>query len=172
MKKKITIYEKADKEIKADNLWRAKEILSGNLGNLGYDHKLYEKYGELLDKMGDKIEAGRYLFLSGKVQSESISLFLKKHSKKDPRNLIGTFPKAARLKNIDDYPDSVARKLKELGIKTEDLKQHSQYGSDYKESFFDKLIPLGCAGGFIFVAICAVIGLYTIGKWLIGSLGS
>jgi hypothetical protein len=67
MVKKITIYEKAEKEIQKDNLWKAKEILQGNLKRLGYDKKLYEMNGQLLDRLGDRIEAGRYLFLSGKI---------------------------------------------------------------------------------------------------------
>ena len=168
MKKKITIYEKAEKEIRANNLWRAKEILQGNLSNLGYDYELYRKYGELLDKMGDRIEAGRFLFLSGNLHSESVSLYIKKYSRKDPRNLLGTFPKAARLESIDDYPNSVTQKLKELGLKTNNLNWRSQYSSDYKESFFEKLFPFGCICGLIIGAICAVIGLVTVGEWIIG----
>ena len=171
MKDKISIYEKAEIEINKGNLWRAKEIFQGNLGTLGYDHKLYEQYGNLLAKMGDNIEAGRFLFLSGKVpvdSNESIKLFLFRYTRKEPKNILGTFPKAARLNSIDEYPKVVAEKLKDLGIKSEDITWSSNYSPKYKKTFSDTLIPICIVGVLLFILLCGVVGIFTIGKWLLG----
>jgi hypothetical protein len=174
MKEKITIYEKAEIEINKGNLWRAKEIFQGNLGSLGYDYTLYEQYGNLLDKMGDRIEAGRFLFLSGKVpvnSNESIKLYLVRYTRKEPKNILGTFPKAARLNIVDEYPKVVAEKLKELGIKTEDFSWSSNYiySPKYKKSLSDTLIPICILGGLL---LFIVIGIFAAGNWLLRQFGS
>ena len=174
MTEKINIYEKAEKEIQKDNLWKAKEILQGNLKRLGYDKKLYKMYGYLLDQLGDRIEAGRYLFLSGQIQaedSESVSLYLKRHTKKDPRYLLRTFPKAAQLKKIEEYPESVGKVLKELGLEDKDLYLKLPKPAEHKEAWFDKIhdyVPaVGCIIGIIFLAICLIVGLFTAIKWIV-----
>lgn len=62
-------------------LWRAKEILQGAIATLKYDPLLYEQYGLILFQMGDLVEAGKYLFLSGQVKEEyetAINLYLKR----------------------------------------------------------------------------------------------
>ena len=163
---KITIYEKAEREIQKDRLWKAKEILQGNLKRFGYDKKLYEMYGKLLDRLGDKMEAGRYLFLSGKIKAEdsdSISLYLKRHTKKDPRYLLRTFPKASQLKTIEEYPESVAEVLKELGLKDKDLYLKLPKPAEHKGTWFDKINLFDIPNKILIIwVILTVVGLFAI----------
>ena len=49
----------------AGQIWRAKELLRGNIAGGRVDPPLLEEYGRLLDSVGDRVEAGKYLFLSG-----------------------------------------------------------------------------------------------------------
>ena len=53
-----------------NQLWRAKEILQGTIASSGYDPFLFEQYGLILFQMGDLMEAGKYLFLSGQTREE------------------------------------------------------------------------------------------------------
>ncbi len=110
---------RVDEAIANGSLWKAKEILHGNVDSAhGYRPLFYEKYGQVLLQMGDLIEAGKYLFLSGKrlpAYQEAIALYLKRHSKSNPFTIIRTFPKAARLQNLSDYPESVHQYLRSLG---------------------------------------------------------
>ncbi len=167
----MSIYEKAEIQIQNRNYWRAKEILKGNISNLGYDTQLFEKIGALLILMGDKIEAGRFLFLSGANNTEyqePVNLFLKRYTRKEYLNLLSTFPKVARLKDISDYPPPVASELKRLGINNEDLYWKVQsFNYAKRESISDKLIPIGIGGILLLVLLCVVIGFFTIGKWVI-----
>ena len=75
--------------------------------------------GTVLLRMGDLPEAGKFLFLSGVRKpeyEESINLFLNKYGKNKPSDFFRLLPRKARLNNLSDYPDEVARKLRELGL--------------------------------------------------------
>ena len=109
---------RARREIEAGRLWRAKEILGGNLPTRGYDLTLYEAYGALLAQMGDTLEAGRFLFLSGTLDAryrEPVELYLRRFGEQDWTHLVGTFPTAAKLPSIAEYPESVSKVLRSLG---------------------------------------------------------
>ncbi len=112
-------FARVDKAIANGSLWKAKEILQGNVSLAhGYRPDFYEKYGQLLLQMGDLIEAGKYLFLSGKRlpnYEEAISLYLKRFSKSNSHTLLFTFPKASRLSKIEDYPKEVQKHLLKMG---------------------------------------------------------
>lgn len=60
-----TILQRAERELHAGRIWRAKEILRGAVGSAQSDPLLLERYGQLLDALGDRYEAARYLFASG-----------------------------------------------------------------------------------------------------------
>ena len=110
--------EKAEQELSAGNLWRAKEILQGSLPSAGYNVELFEKLGVVLLRMGDLPDAGKFLFLSGVSKPEyekAISIFLRKYGKR-PYNFLQTLPHTARLSKISEYPEAVAAKLRELNL--------------------------------------------------------
>lgn len=107
-----------DQEIQQGNLWRAKEIHQGRVKQRGYDPQLYEAYGRLLADMGDHMEAGRFLFLSGAQvpeYREPVQLFLQRYGRHGWQQLVGTFPVAAKLPSLADYPESVRTELRRLG---------------------------------------------------------
>ena len=75
---KISCINKARAEAEAGRLWRAKEILRGNLATHGYNCELFKEYGLLLLQLNEVAEAGKYLFLSGarnEETEESIDIF-------------------------------------------------------------------------------------------------
>lgn len=118
--------DNAKREIDNGNLWRAKEILQGAVGSeRSYDVELFELMGTVLLRMGDLLEAGKYLFLSGVRRPdylESIEIFLSRHRRKHPRDFVAHLPRSARLRTVSDYPADVARVLREMGF-PENLKR-------------------------------------------------
>jgi hypothetical protein len=94
---------------------------------------------------------------------------LKRHTKKDPRYLLRTFPKAARLKTIEEYPEAVAGVLKELGLEDKDLYLKLPEPAKYNETWVDKIndyIPaFGCMIAIIFIAVCLMVGFFVVIKW-------
>ncbi len=156
-------------------LWRAKEILQGALRDAGYDPTLYEQYGLVLLRMGDMVEAGKYLFLSGRrapEYREAIELFLKRHGRRDWPALAATLPRQARRAPVDAYPYAVRRELAARGIPITD---HRDTVSDAttvmytpaKPSPTGQLLGVGC---IVFALVCMVIGfivvIQTVGNWL------
>ena len=108
-----TLYDRVDHAIQRGEVWRAKEILRGNIRVRGYDVDLYERYGKLLLDIGEMSEAGKYLFLSGRrlpEYEETISVYLARHVP-NPEHMYFSFPRAARLNDIDEYPEEVRRTL-------------------------------------------------------------
>ncbi|MGV6861231.1 MAG: hypothetical protein ACWA41_05640 [Putridiphycobacter sp.] len=51
-------------------------------------------------------------------------------------------------------------------IESTDKKGYEARKEVYKESFFAKLIPVGCFGVFIFIVIAAIVGAISIFSWL------
>ena len=108
-----TLYDRVDQAIQRGEVWRAKEILRGNVRLRGYDVDLYQRYGRLLLDVGEISEAGKYLFLSGRRATEyedAISVYLTRHIP-NPEHMYFSFPRAARLNDIEEYPEEVRRTL-------------------------------------------------------------
>ncbi len=111
------LYRRIDDAVERGEPWRAKEIVRGNLRLRGYDVDLYERYGRLLLDLGEAMEAGKYLFLSGKRAPEyesPISTYLSRHLAGRLDNMYFSFPAAARLDDIDQYPEAVRQTLETL----------------------------------------------------------
>ena len=116
---KQDLYRRVDEALRRGEVWRAKEILRGNIGSGSYDSKLYERYGTLLMDLGELVEAGKYLFLSGcrsPEYSQAIETYLSRHPENRPEALYHSFPVAARLREIHRYPLEVRRTLEERGL--------------------------------------------------------
>lgn len=111
-------FERADRAIAQGKLWRAKEILRGNISAQEFHAELYERYGRLLLDMRDSVDAGKYLFLSGARNPEyleSIDLFLTRHGR-DAGRVAGSFPGRAWSTPLEDFPPAAQEDMKELGI--------------------------------------------------------
>jgi hypothetical protein len=73
--------------------------------------------------MGDDIEAGKYLFLSGGRTAEyapAIALFLQRHSRAGWRSLVATFPTRVRRARWADLPAEVRAELRAAGVPVKD----------------------------------------------------
>ena len=113
------LYERVDTAVQRGQVWRAKELLRGNIGSGSYDSLLYERYGQLLLDLGEFVEAGKYLFLSGHrcpEFAEAIKVYLSRHPEDRPEVLYYSFPSAARFRPIARYPLAVRRVLEERGL--------------------------------------------------------
>jgi len=139
-------------------LRRAKEILQGTVASSKYDPLLFEQYGLVLFQMGDLIEAGKYLFLSGQEKEEyeeATALYLKRFGRRDWQTLIASFPK--RVKNIKTelLPENVRQELKRLEMPA-NRGHETPPPSKGKLSGIFALIGCGCAA--FLIAICFVAG--------------
>jgi hypothetical protein len=69
--------------------------------------------------MGDDLEAGKYLFLSGVRRPEyesAIRLFVRRYSRAGWQSLLSSFPAAARCAPWADMPLTVKNELREAGV--------------------------------------------------------
>ena len=152
----MSSYEKVDKEIAKNRLWRAKEILQGRLASQkNYDAELFEKYGQVLLAMKDSLEAGKYLFLSGVRKpeyQEAISLFFSRYGKKEIGALLHVLPHSAQTAEHSSYPKSVIVELKDAGYKPKEVKQRLDKSTNHWDTFKAKII------GFLF--LCGFIALF------------
>ena len=101
------LYERVNAAVQRGQVWRAKELLRGNIGSGSYDSPLYERYGRLLLDLGEAHEAGKYLFLSGRRRpefDEAIKVYLSRHPQDRPEVLYYSFPSAARFRQSDRLP--------------------------------------------------------------------
>ena len=111
------ILGKVAKESGNGRIWRAKETLQSNVQY--YDEELYLRYAEILEKMGDNVEAGKYYLLSNKFDApynELIRLFLNRHGKNCLNNVISQFPKCMQSSDIESYSQRIAEPLKALKV--------------------------------------------------------
>jgi hypothetical protein len=159
---------RAEKEIAGGRLWRAKEILQGSIPNCGYDCDLFENLGSVLLMMGDLPEAGRFLFLSSRAKpeyDEAIGIFLSRYGK-NWRVLFHSFPQAARLSTLSEYPDFLRKQLSELGfpeVLKRDLVSSPALSGSVKDSFIVWLI----VGSILLVIVLGVIKAIEILRWLL-----
>jgi len=155
----MKVIERAQEQIQQGKLWRAKDILSGSLSNYPFTPEFYRAYGELLFRMGDLREAGRFLFLSGARESNYsnvIAIFLSQFENSNKNNLYSAFPARARLAKLSDYPAAVADELKKRGF--QEIIRHSA-APPVPKKFRDK-VKGGCLAVFIIIIVILLgIGL-------------
>ncbi len=116
---KRPLVERVDAEVAAGRPWRAKEILQGHVGNGWPGPIACERYGVLLADLGDRVEAGKFLFLSGVRKPEyedHVGLFLLRHGRSGPENLLAQFPKSFRRQRFLDLPPQLQTELSALGV--------------------------------------------------------
>jgi hypothetical protein len=132
--------KKAKLEAEKGRLWRAKEILRGNLNSHGYCCELFEEYGKLLLLVHEDVEAGKYFFLSGvreEEYQEAIGLFLGRFGS-SWKDLLATFPNVARMACLEEFPDVVAQHLESIGASRrflEDDRNSKKYSFPVQEKF-------------------------------------
>jgi hypothetical protein len=111
--------DKLGDALRDGHLWRAKEILAGRVGSGPFNSEIYEHLGKLLLRMGDDLQAGRYLFLSGQRRPEyrrAIDLFVARHSRAGWQSLVAQFPSPAKRCSWSDLPNQVREELRAMGV--------------------------------------------------------
>ncbi len=154
----MDLYQRVDEAVERGEAWRAKEILRGNIASGSYDSDLYERYGLLLIELGELVEAGKYLFLSGRRSPEyarAIEVYLARHPADRPDVLYHSFPSAARFSEyeLSRYPLEVRRTLQERGLpeyfkelQEQRLERHRQRKRVYERAHEQVLLREGWAG--------------------------
>ena len=148
--------------------WRAKEILAGRLSQ-GYDAEVFELLGGILLGMGDAMQAGRYLFFSGVRKPEyaaAIALFVARHTRKDPHNLLLAMPAVLRRVPHADKPAQVLADLQELGVREKAVQEVVPPPAPDPPRTWTVL--LGCGIVLAIAAIGLVNGVATLWEWLFG----
>ncbi len=160
--------ERANIEMAAGRHWRAKEILASSLQTYGYSREIFYAYANILLALGDDLEAGRFYLLSvdepDAAQSRVMELFLTRYRNGGWQLLRSRFPRSARLKKLADYPSVLRSQLERLGAPETMLPEQAIAHHAGKSSSW--VIPAGCIIAMAALATCAVIGAYTIARWI------
>jgi len=159
-------------EIDAGRPWRAKEMLQGSLATeYALEPEILEAYGRILDSLGDKCEAGKYLFLSGQrapQYAEAIQIFLDRHRKTSVSGLIASFPSQIRHHGLGHLPAVVRDELDFRGATADVLERQEPlpYGV-HEPSWHDKALLGGC---LLLVALFLgvfLVGVVSIVRWFV-----
>ncbi len=161
---------RAKEEIERGRLWRAKEILASSIANYGYSQELLLVLAEVLLKMGDDLDAGKYFLLSVDSPSDSemaaISTFLTRYNNHSYRSLLKRFPSAVRLEHRDDYPEYLRSYLADIGAPQ--TFEQSEMSPALNPLLRDRLYAYGCCLFALLAIACMLIGAKTILNWFLG----
>lgn len=154
-------------------LWRAKEMLQGRISSHPYDAEIMEEYGSVLLEMGDDLEAGKYLFLSGArspAYKSAINLYLDRFADSTAIHLHASFPAWARKVPLEQFPEPVANELRTRGFKPDDLNQNirePRSKSSPSRETFGKFGCLAVVALFLLLfGLGVVSGIQRVWQWL------
>ena len=128
-RKRPPLRTRIENEIAAGRLWRAKEIIRGTIGHTWPDSDVIEQYGQILLRMGDDVEAGKYLWLSGVRRAEyerAVALFLRRHARHGRQMLVAQIPKSFRRVPFSQLPAELRDQLTDYGVRSSDFGSRRQ----------------------------------------------
>ncbi len=157
-------------EVEAGRAWRAKEMLQGCLAtDYALEPAILEAYGKLLDSLGDRCEAGMYLFLSGQrdpAYSQAIEIFLQRYRKTAATDLIARFPARIRREGLGHLPAVVREELEARGASREVLERREPVSHGVRQpTWYDWALLGGCLLVFLLFLAVFLIGVVTIWRW-------
>jgi hypothetical protein len=168
------ILNRVQAAVRKGEVWRAKEILRGNIRNSGFSPRLYGCYGKLLLELGEKHEAGKYLFLSGERDEEyqeAISLFLDRQRRNPPNDIVLRLPRGARLRKVAEYPEPLRSDLKRFGaggrLPVPDSGPRER--DPGPSGLVQRLAPFGCFVVAAAIVVLTIVGFLTVVDALFGS---
>ena len=172
VKSAAQILESVEAEIRAGRTWRAKEILRGTISGGRVDPLVLERYGRLLDALGDRLEAGKYLFLSGARATEydePIRLFRQRYSRCSPRQLVTALPSAVRRLTFAELPTGLQDELRSLQVPVEAFGKHRERQPRYVPRplvWWDRVLIIGAVFVVAIFLFALVLGIGTIASWI------
>jgi len=174
MKTPADVLARVQTELSVGRVWRAKEILSGNIKSGLVAPEILERYGLLLESLGDRLEAGKYLYLSGVRRPEyeyPIALFLQRHSKLDGPALVSRLPQAIRRIPFNELPPVVQADLDARGVR------HSAFGVRerrrvvHQRNWTDHLLMIAALIVMLFFFASLAVGGWKVTEWVWGVFG-
>jgi hypothetical protein len=164
---------RVEHEVEAGRLWRAREILQGAIRQNATNADVLARYGRLLDRLGDRVEAGKYLFLSGVRGPDvdpAISLFLTRHGRGHLNDLVAQFPSGVIQAGLDALPVVVQSDLTALDLPTSKPRKGLAEPETRAQRVADRVALTGCWAAGLALAAAIPVGLFTIVRWLISFL--
>ena len=149
-------------------LWRAREYLASRIASSPYDAALCHQLGWVLLRMGDELEAGRYLFASGQrrpAYREAIEQFLDRYRRGGWPHVVAELPSSIRRVSIAELPVRLSSELAELGKPAESALGRPRRGGRQRAETHD--VVLGIVLAMVFLASC--FGIWRLLKWLFSS---
>lgn len=153
-----------------NKLWRAKEILRGRVGSLPFSPDLYEQYGAVLLEMEDLLQAGKYLFVSGRRRPEyeaPIELFLSRYGKKGGKALADSFPTGVKVLSLASLPENVQLELTSRGLPSEAARKSiGQASVSLRSKLATSSAYLGCIVVILLAGASLLVGLPIVLRFL------
>jgi hypothetical protein len=162
--------ERAERELHSGRIWRAKEILRGAIAAGHSDAVLLERYGQLLDALGDRVDAGRYLFASGMRDGryeEAIRLFLERHARLTPAEFARLMPRSVRRTAFNELPAVLRADLLSRGVPAGHFTTPIASPTRVSMRLADKALAAGAVAIAVVFLVALVIGLFRILDWVI-----
>ena len=162
------IVARAVAEQRKGRAWRAKEILRGAIAGGRLEPSILEAYGRLLDALGDRVEAGKYLFLSGAravEHAEAIGLFMQRHSKGGGKQLLSQLPAVVRRLDFTELPIAVQQELRALGVSPNQPWKPSGARSN-GAGLSGRVVLALVLVVLLFVLVALALGFWTMGSWV------
>jgi len=171
------ILERAERELHAGRIWRTKEILRGAIGGGHCDALILERYGQLLETLGERFEAGRYLFASGARQPQyeaAIHLFLERHARATPKQFVSQLPACIRRRALEQLPPRLQQELRDRGAHTyfpaaiDDDASTCTAASVRRSKWRDRAAALFTVAVTVLFVASLIVGVATILNWVAG----
>ncbi len=176
--------DRIDEEIENGRLWRAKEMLRGRLASAVYDAALFARLADVLARMHDDDEAGRFYLLAGHSQDRGGELaraFLARRQAGSFAQLWSAMPAAAQRGGVERIPVGTVELLREAGYAPQAIKKQlgklndTATSNSRKPKHVDRLAAIrgeriGLAVGAILLVILT-LGLVSLMRILWWALG-
>ena len=125
--------------------------------------------------MGDDVEAGKYLWLSGARRADyeqPITLFLHRHARAGREILLAQIPRSFRRIPFNELPPEIRNELTGYGVGSGDFgrKRRSPSQPPAPSRWRDAVIAAIGVGFLFCLMVGALVGLQTIIRWVTRAL--
>lgn len=163
------ILARVEAEVAVGRVWRAKEILAGNIASGLIEPAVLERYGQLLDSVGDRVEAGKFLYLSGVRRREyahPIALFIQRHAQLDGPALVARLPNAIRRTPFNELPQAVQEDLDRRGVRRSAFGIRTERRPAPERRWTDHVLMALAAIVILFFFASLIVGGWRVTEWV------